>query len=223
MQPCTRLRLPKSILSTKAIQLSAGKLIQTLLRVGRQSKVLRKLQFLRMLSSLRVTKNNTMKSKQTLLKWRLFLALILAFGINQARGQVASDIELINSMQIEKAHQHVHDVKFGFDTNKHFIVKYNPISLSFSSLMFVYQKWLSPQISSNCYYEPSCSVYSKMLIQEYGPIKGLLSSADRLMRCDRISATTFHPVSIDPVDSKIHESVHRYRISSYPAYKNSIK
>jgi uncharacterized protein len=103
-------------------------------------------------------------------------------------------------------------VTFGIGKSNNFILKYNPVSLVFSGLMYSYQKWISPQISSDCLYSPSCSEYSKLLFHEYGFFKGMFTSADRLMRCDRISATTINPISVDAKDGKVHEDVSRYRI-----------
>jgi len=105
-------------------------------------------------------------------------------------------------------------VTFGIGKSNNFILKYNPVSLVFSGLMYSYQKWISPQISSDCLYSPSCSEYSKLLFHEYGFFKGMFTSADRLMRCDRISATTINPISVDGTDGKVHEDVSRYRIKA---------
>ena len=105
-------------------------------------------------------------------------------------------------------------VKFGISSSENVFVNYNPVSLLFSGLMFTYQKWISPQISADCLYSPSCSEYSRLLFKQYGFFKGLVTSADRLMRCDRISATTINPVSVNEKDGKVHESVLRYRIRS---------
>jgi uncharacterized protein len=105
-------------------------------------------------------------------------------------------------------------VTFGVGRANNNVLRYNPVSLIFSGMMYSYQKWISPQISSDCLYSPSCSDYSKLLFREYGFFKGLFASADRLMRCDRISATTINPVSVDEKDGKVHEEVSRYRIKS---------
>ncbi len=106
------------------------------------------------------------------------------------------------------------NVSFGIGKSNSYILRYNPVSLVFSGLMFTYQKWISPQVSADCLYSPSCSEYSKLLFREYGFFKGIFTSADRLMRCDRISATTLNPISVDDKDGKIHEDVSRYRIKS---------
>src|SRR5664279_1515879 len=49
-------------------------------------------------------------------------------------------------------------VTFGIGKSNNFILKYNPVSLAFSGLMYSYQKWISPQISSDCLY--SCLLYT---------------------------------------------------------------
>lgn len=59
-----------------------------------------------------------------------------------------------------------------------------PSDLEPSSLLSLgiegYQKLLSPILDSNCYMQPSCSVYSKQALSEYGPVLGLLLTIDRL-------------------------------------------
>jgi putative component of membrane protein insertase Oxa1/YidC/SpoIIIJ protein YidD len=103
-------------------------------------------------------------------------------------------------------------VSFGVTNSQSKIARYNPLTLSFSGLMYCYQKWLSPQISADCLYRPSCSEYSKQLIKHYGLIFGIITSADRLMRCDRISATSINPISIDDKDGHVHEAPELYSI-----------
>jgi putative membrane protein insertion efficiency factor len=124
-----------------------------------------------------------------------------------------SDSLLLADYKVHDAHlEYERKVVFGFDNTKSPLGRYNPVSLVFSSLMFTYQKWLSPQISATCLFEPSCSAYSKQLIKRYGIITGTFATADRLMRCDRISATSIKPTFIDPVDYKHHENVERYKL-----------
>jgi putative membrane protein insertion efficiency factor len=103
-------------------------------------------------------------------------------------------------------------VNFGLAKDRSLIVQYNPLTLSLSGLMYAYQQWISPQVSSDCLFKPSCSEYSKLLFKEYGLFGGIITTADRLMRCDRISATTIDPISVDENDGKVHEDATRYRI-----------
>ena len=129
------------------------------------------------------------------------------------QAQNTNDLELIKKQNFTNpSYEKVRIVKFGISENHSFIVKNNPVTLSFSALLFCYQKWLSKQISADCLYSPSCSEYSKQLFKRYGVIGGLITTSDRLMRCDRISATTISPISIDQHDGKVHETVDRYKL-----------
>jgi uncharacterized protein len=68
--------------------------------------------------------------------------------------------------------------------HKNFISRYNPLSLSATAMMFFYQHVVSPQFSRTCLYESTCSNFSKKAIAEFGLVKGIFLSADRLMRCN---------------------------------------
>jgi putative component of membrane protein insertase Oxa1/YidC/SpoIIIJ protein YidD len=74
------------------------------------------------------------------------------------------------------------------------IVKYNPVNLLFGGMLFTYQAFISSQISADCPFEVSCSAFSKQSIQEFGLIKGLALSADRLTRCSKSGAKDIHPL-----------------------------
>ena len=65
---------------------------------------------------------------------------------------------------------------------------YNPINLTFSGLMFFYQNVISSQINAQCLFTPSCSEYAKGCIKKYGLIKGMFLAADRVQKCNRITA-----------------------------------
>lgn len=76
-------------------------------------------------------------------------------------------------------------------------VKYNPVNLAFGGLLFIYQSVISSQIAADCPYEISCSNFSKQSLQEFGLIKGLALSADRVMRCTKIAVKNVHPLRIN--------------------------
>ena len=143
------------------------------------------------------------------------LLLLLIIFCLDLPAQKISDSEMVlthdftDSVMVQKR-----QVSFGISKSGSAFIKYNPVTLVFSGLMFTYQKWVSPQISAECLYSPSCSEYSKLLFRKYGIFKGLFTSADRIMRCDRISATTLSPFSINEKDGKVHEGVLRYQINS---------
>jgi uncharacterized protein len=142
-----------------------------------------------------------------------FIALSMLWLSCALPAQNMNDMKLIENQNFTNpTYEKVRIVKFGISENHSFIVKNNPLTLSFSALLFCYQKWLSKQISADCLYSPSCSEYSKQLFKRYGVIGGLITTSDRLMRCDRISATTIPSISIDQHDGKVHETVDRYKL-----------
>ena len=56
--------------------------------------------------------------------------------------------------------------------------------------IYYYQRQISPQLKNNlsrvklCKYEPSCSEYAKLAIEEHGSITGVVMSTVRLIRCN---------------------------------------
>lgn len=78
------------------------------------------------------------------------------------------------------------------------VARYNPVSLVLKGSMWAYQHVISPQLSSPCPYEISCSNFAKQSIQDFGIIKGTAIAADRLMRCNRISLLNVPPLDFDP-------------------------
>lgn len=101
-------------------------------------------------------------------------------------------------------------VSFLLSRKKNPVIRYNPVSLTFGGLLFIYQKFLSPQISANCAYHPSCSSFSMSSIKRYGFIKGIALSADRLTRCNGIAAKDIS--FLDFKDGKIDDSPEKYRL-----------
>lgn len=94
----------------------------------------------------------------------------------------------------------------------HFRFSWNPLQTVFRGLLLGYQQVLSPQLSGQCAFHPSCSEFSRRSIETYGLLKGTMLSLDRLTRCNRIgygnNARTYslrHQRFYDPVC--------RYRLS----------
>jgi uncharacterized protein len=90
------------------------------------------------------------------------------------------------------------------------IQKYNPLFWFLNGSLTVYQKVISPQFSAICLYEQSCSRFSRASIQEYGLLKGVALTADRLSRCNRISATSINPFRITEA-GKVIDSPKMYK------------
>lgn len=91
--------------------------------------------------------------------------------------------------------------------NEHYKAKLlkpsNPLFYPFSFALFFYQKVISPQFGGNCLYYPSCSNFSKQCIGEYGIFKGLLLSADRISRCNRLATLDFPLLAPKTAEGKI--------------------
>ncbi len=57
-----------------------------------------------------------------------------------------------------------------------------------------YRAFLSPLTHPSCRFYPSCSAYALEAVERFGPAKGVLLSAWRILRCH-----PFHPGGYDPV------------------------
>lgn len=139
----------------------------------------------------------------------IVIAILLATPIiSSAQSLSDSDMQLICASERSAGDLGERHVRYGFKAGKKTI---NPIYHLLSASMYFYQRCVSPVISRSCAFSPTCSGYSKALIKEYGLLKGSICTADRLMRCNRISlADPSNYSQIDPKDGHIHESVKRY-------------
>lgn len=61
-------------------------------------------------------------------------------------------------------------------------------------LVRFYQYCISPFIPKSCRYEPSCSVYAVEALRKYGPLKGTLLAARRIVRCNPWGGHGYDPV-----------------------------
>ena len=98
---------------------------------------------------------------------------------------------------------------------KNAFVKYNPLSLAFGGSLLLYQRVISPQLMQGCAFDPSCSNFSKGCIKEFGILKGVALSADRLTRCTRLSAIDFHPLLFNE-QGKVNDPPMYYRLHADP-------
>lgn len=154
--------------------------------------------------------------KNSLLVYPFLVLLIAGLVVTEAHagGEIKPDILILkNKNPSEFDHIHQHNVRFMRSRSGSFIARNNPVSLFFGGMMFVYQKYVSPQLPSECLYTESCSHFSQSLIARYGLMKGVFATSDRLMRCNRISALDVHPLFIDENSGRVKESVEIYKLS----------
>lgn len=89
------------------------------------------------------------------------------------------------------------------------VIHFNPwetseLKLAATGLIRLYQKFISSQDSPACNFHPTCSHFGMACIQEYGVVRGILLTADRLLRCNGSQAQHYHKDSVtgkyvDPV------------------------
>lgn len=140
---------------------------------------------------------------------RLFFLLIcLVFCITNLFSQSKEDILLLKEHNFENKNFDSREVAYGFGHNN----SKSPVYHLLSASMFVYQKCLSAVVSRSCAFEPSCSAYSKALINEYGLFKGIICTTDRLMRCNRIAMAGKLPTYVDMRNGKHFENTAIYSL-----------
>ena len=77
------------------------------------------------------------------------------------------------------------------------VIRFNPqetseLKLAATGLIRLYQKFISSQDAPTCNFQPTCSRFSMACIQEYGVVRGILLTADRLLRCNGSQAGHYH-------------------------------
>lgn len=53
-----------------------------------------------------------------------------------------------------------------------------------TDIISLYQFFISSQDRPSCIFEPSCSHYGQLALQKFGLMEGILSTADRFLRCN---------------------------------------
>jgi len=141
----------------------------------------------------------------------LGLSMFLLFFSQSKAQQVdtRADMQFILDNTQKKSHFHERDYVFKEETSA--IIKYNPVSLTLGGLLYIYQNSISQQFSAGCLYHPSCSQFGKKAIAEYGFVKGIMLTSDRLTRCNEIAGLDIHPITIDEETQKSKDPVKLYR------------
>ncbi|MFN2394936.1 MAG: membrane protein insertion efficiency factor YidD [Bacteroidales bacterium] len=148
----------------------------------------------------------------SIIKIIFFFTMLFLLVICSYASSPESDLELLKGKQIDEKHLvHDHDIHLMRSRSNNLLVRYNPVSLTFGGLMYVYQRFVSPQLPSECLYEHNCSDFSRKLIYKYGLVKGVFTTSDRLMRCNRLSALDVHPLLVNEKTGKVIETIEVYK------------
>ncbi|MCY3723489.1 MAG: membrane protein insertion efficiency factor YidD [Candidatus Poribacteria bacterium] len=91
-------------------------------------------------------------------------------------------------------------------------VRFNPqapseLKLVAVGLIRLYQKFVSSQDGPSCNFHPTCSHFGMACIQEYGLGRGILLTADRLLRCNGSQTQHYHK---DEITGKYIDPVSNY-------------
>lgn len=146
-----------------------------------------------------------------ILQLLIFLVLPSLYGDHVIAQLSPTEIMLIENVD---HHDHTFDARHPtfLTAGKHPIIKYNPVMLTFGGLLYFYQKAISPQLQSKCPYEISCSAFSKECIRQFGFVKGVALSADRLSRCTQFTMVDIRPSQINEENGSIKDDVEKYKL-----------
>ena len=61
-------------------------------------------------------------------------------------------------------------------------------------LILAYQRYLSPLLAPRCRYQPTCSVYARVAIDRFGPVRGGWLALRRISRCHPLGSSGRDPV-----------------------------
>jgi uncharacterized protein len=75
----------------------------------------------------------------------------------------------------------------------------NPMSLAMISTIGFYKRIISPLLPPACRFVPTCSSYGVQAIQEFGPTKGCVLIAWRILRCSPFGGKGYDPPKWPPV------------------------
>lgn len=142
------------------------------------------------------------------------LGLLLLLGTAQAQELRPSDRLLLEQHYAHIQHHQQEQAATKGDfylKGQSWKKKLNPLNWIFGGLLYVYQNTISAQLSAGCLYGPSCSSFSKQALRRYSLPKGLLLTADRITRCNRIAETGLHPIRFDEQHRYFEDSIGRYK------------
>jgi uncharacterized protein len=75
----------------------------------------------------------------------------------------------------------------------------SPMSLAMISSIGFYKRIISPLLPPACRFVPTCSSYGVQAIQEFGPTKGCVLIAWRILRCSPLGGKGYDPPKWPPV------------------------
>ncbi len=82
-------------------------------------------------------------------------------------------------------------------------------TLPFLGAIYAYRITLSPFLGGQCRFHPTCSRYALEAYQLYGPVRGSILTARRLVRCHPFGGKGYDPVPRNDVGQSTNSSTKR--------------
>jgi putative membrane protein insertion efficiency factor len=137
---------------------------------------------------------------------KLFPILFFLFYLLSAKAQHIDGDVLIH-IQTETNQAAFHETY-----KTHLKFSFNPTKMVLFIPLFLYQRFISEQLSASCEFEPSCSNFALQSIQKLGFFKGLFLAADRLTRCNGEAQPETQYYLIDHHSGKVIDEPEMYKI-----------
>ncbi len=117
------------------------------------------------------------------------------FSFAKSSGSIKKEHEGNNGVD-ENTEQNVEGSDYSKESSPK--VKDN-ISSSMVGAIGIYKNFISPLLPPACRFLPTCSQYGVQAIEEFGPTKGAILTAWRLMRCSPLGGRGYDPPKWPPV------------------------
>ena len=136
----------------------------------------------------------------------ILILCVSAWGSASVQDEAADLTFILRAHPIQISHQKGEAIPFNPRES-------TPIRLFSTGLIRLYQKYVSTQDQSVCNFSPSCSRFGMGSIQKYGFFRGMLLTADRLLRDNGMMLHTHYPFDeasgkyIDPVEAYSQEAL----------------
>jgi len=140
--------------------------------------------------------------------WISLILCVSAWGSASVPEEAADLTFILRAHPIQISHQKGEAIPFNPRES-------TPIRLFSTGLIRIYQKYISTQDLPACNFSPSCSRFGMGAIQKYGFFRGVLLTADRLLRDNGMALHTHYPFDevsgkyIDPVEGYSQEALTR--------------
>jgi len=152
-----------------------------------------------------------MPGRSVVIKLSSVLVFILfSFHLYAQNKRIKDDLLLVDSVFKQQA-KPAGKRPYIFKNQQKTFRNSNPASLAYAGSLFVYQNYVSQHLSADCMFSPSCSDFSKQAVKQFGLVKGVLLSFDRLGRCNRIAATDLEMSSLNPKTGRFDDPVKNYK------------